>query len=783
MPPSTPAIARPLRLLRRATLRLVLLCVALSWSSLASAEHTSDTCAPKSGSVAVGGSVSIDITDCAPSIDYTGISDVDGPAFPVHGVARLRAEGGRWFADYTHGGNAASVDVFEFSDGTRDRGTVRVRISIGQPASPLTLRPSTLARAGAGLPYRQALETTGGVAPYRYAVTTGTLPPGLSLSADGIISGTATTPGTSNVSITVTDSALGSAATLSEAYLLQVVSTLPVAVADSATVFTRESVSIPVTANDQSFVPITAIEITRRPTYGTVRVEGLDIVYRAPFDFVTTNTLEYVAISAGGRSAPATVTVQVTANPRPTATSHYARMLAGTMVNVTLTNGAFGGPFTGAQLVSMSPANAGTTSIARAASGTGYVLTFVPDRAFTGDVLVLYTLSNAVGTSDVNGVLIVVAPRDDPSLDPDVRGLVDAQVESAKRFATSQVSNFHQRLERLHTVSGGGFDNRLGFAVDRACPEPLAGYRADPCQREGGGGRGGGLADGAEAATAGGGNRGAVGTWLGGIIRSGSHDGRSGGADIDFETDGVSAGIDYRVNEVLVVGTGFGYGKDENAIGSAGTRVDGDSRTVALYASYHPGSWFVDLLLGHQTLDYRLRRYIPATAGTVNGQRDGSQGFASVSVGTDLLREDAAITPYGRLDVAQANLGAYSETGDPVLALRFDAMEADYASANIGVRMHSLYQRSWGRLTPQVRMEFQHDLSGRADGLIRYADLAEGPAYGLPSTDFGRSRVMLGLGALLDFRSGWGWALDYRSQLGSSGQSDSGVSLSVQKQF
>lgn len=157
--------------MRHPDFRWLLLCVALAWSTLANAEHTSDTCAPKTGSVAVGGSVSIDVTDCALSIDYTGITDVDGPALPAHGTAHLRAVGGRWFADYVHNGNAARVDVFEFTDGTRDHGTVRVRISIGQPGSPLTILPGTLAQGGTGLPYRQVLQTAGGVAPYRYAVT------------------------------------------------------------------------------------------------------------------------------------------------------------------------------------------------------------------------------------------------------------------------------------------------------------------------------------------------------------------------------------------------------------------------------------------------------------------------------------------------------------------------------------------------------------------------------------------------------------------------------------
>ena len=204
---------------------------------------------------------------------------------------------------------------------------------------------------------------------------------------------------------------------------------------------------------------------------------------------------------------------------------------------------------------------------------------------------------------------------------------------------------------------------------------------------------------------------------------------------------------------------------------------------MAIYASYHPGSWFMDTLLGYQSLDYDLRRYVTANGGLVNGQRDGSQKFASVSVGADIIRENMLLTPYARLDVAQARLDAYTETGDPIYALAFEDMDVDTTTGNLGMRVDWQLEQTWGRFTPQVRLEYQHDFSGRSDAVIRYADLIGGPVYGLSSTGFDNNRFMVGLGALFDLKSGWGWRLEYRGQVGSSGESDNGVSVNVQKQF
>jgi hypothetical protein len=70
----------------------------------------------------------------------------------------------------------------------------------------VTVSPTTLANGTVGTAYSQTLSASGGVAAYTYAVTSGSLPTGLSLNTStGVVSGTPTVAGSSTVTVTATD--------------------------------------------------------------------------------------------------------------------------------------------------------------------------------------------------------------------------------------------------------------------------------------------------------------------------------------------------------------------------------------------------------------------------------------------------------------------------------------------------------------------------------------------------------------------------------------------------
>ncbi|PPU76661.1 putative Ig domain-containing protein [Xanthomonas cucurbitae] len=666
-------------------------------------------------------------------------------------------------------------------------------------AATLVIAQGTLPPAVSGTAYTQTLASSGGVAPYGFAVSSGTLPAGLTLASNGTLSGTPSAAGTSNFTITVTDR---SAASASQAYTFTVGGAAPVAVADTAVTMDGTVVTVAVTGNDTG--TISAVAITTAPANGTAVVDGLQVIYTPNAGFIGTDVLRYTATGSGGTSAATTLTITV--NARPVAVSITAEAVPGEAQQVDLTRNATGGPFVTAAVVAVLPASAGTASITRvggaaiasAAGASGpstaatamaeppsFVLTFTPNPAFVGQATVQFTLSNAFATSIPANVVFNIAPRRDPSQDSEVRGLVDAQSESTRRFARAQIDNFQRRLEATHR-GGGGVSNAVSFQPTSHCREADRGTGAQHCHPD--------TQDAdndfrdapavATGSSTGAQGQGDLGLWVGGAIRSGSLNRQANSNGVDFQTDGLSVGADYRLAQSLAIGAGLGWGRDDSDVGTRGSRSKGTAYTMALYASFHPGkAFFFDTLVGYQLLSYDLRRFVTDDSSLAEGNRDGKQWIASLSTGADLQRGELQVTPYARVDVARATLDGYVEDGVAPFALRYADMDVATSTGNLGLRLEWRREVAWGRLTPQLRVEYQRDFQGRGDATLSYADLSGGPFYRTGQAAFDRNRLMVGIGAALLTEQGLSTRLEYRGITDGDSNTDQTWMLNLEKKY
>ncbi|MBY8823840.1 Ig-like domain-containing protein [Sphingomonas colocasiae] len=573
------------------------------------------------------------------------------------------------------------------------------------------------------------------------------------------------------------------------------------------------------------------IQIGMQPAQGTVTLNGGASIpgarvqagvasyvatYTPAVGFAGMDSFTFTATGPGGTSSPGTVTITV-AGQIPVIMPKIARTGDGQTVSILLTDGAIGGPFTGATVVGITPADSATTAIV--ANGADYRLDVTPNDRFGGTIEIAYTLSNIFGTSLPSTVTLTVEARPDPRTDPDVGAISDAQSEAARRFARAQVSNFMRRNEQLH--HGGG---RTGMAMGltlaardptamlqrsddwnraRATPDQMRGYDTDsvmdrhmnrlqpsPIRGEvpGKGGTSVGVSRAAggsnpnhAAANAGDddGKRriGSVASWLGGAIDIGTRDATTDRSKVTATTSGLSGGADIKLAEGLLVGVGGGYGNDVSRT-ATGARVRGKSTLYAAYASFQPiENGFVDGMIGRGQLDFTTRRHVAAVNGTALGKRSGDYSVAALALGIDRMDGALMWSLYGRGEYMGADLDAYSETGADRYNLRFDARRVESLTGTIGGTIQYRRKAGFGSITPRMRAEWNHEFADVDAQWLDYADIPGLAIYALQGNGWKREQFQLSLGTRFDILKGR-WQFDVEAGL-RTGQGENGTTLQI----
>ncbi|WP_343699564.1 putative Ig domain-containing protein [Caulobacter sp.] len=494
-------------------------------------------------------------------------------------------------------------------------------------------------------------------------------------------------------------------------------------------------------------------------------VPAVTAVYTADKGYVGRDSFTFVAIGPGGVSAPATVNIMVVKST-PTAPVLKAKVDGGRKITVDLTGAATDGPFLAATLVTTPAASIGAARLIEGGTATArtYALEFTSKGAFTGDVTFTYTLTNSSGVSDPLTVILSIEARQDPTTDATVRAVNDAQTETARRFAGTQMDNFGRRLESLHSGrTGDGFGLNLTSGVGQADDCKQRAHTPDDqriCREQAA------QVDGKAGPVSGQRPIGKVEAWAGGAITVGRRDADTRLAKLSVQTSGVSGGADVRLSPAVTIGLGGGYASDVTKMSGGKGRVDAEGWTAATYASLHPASGvFIDALAGVGELRFNTRRTVAASGELVTGQRDAALRFGSLTAGYDGSARRATWSLYLRAKALDATLDAYSERGSNAYALAYDKRQLSSLVGVIGGRAQ--FDRDVGEvwITPRVRIEYSHEFAAIDPQRLRYADWLDGASYQLVGDAWAADRVTLGVGSGVGFDNGWSLDLDLGAEL------------------
>ena len=228
-------------------------------------------------------------------------------------------------------GTPTTAGTFNFTMQLTDALGTAVTQALSITVVPLpSVATTTLPNGEVTVAYSQTLAVSGGISPYTWTRSAGTLPGGLTLSAAGVISGTPTTVGTFNFTVRVTDAA---AKTATRALSITVVAAPSVTTATlpNGIVGTAYSQALAASAGTTPYTWSVSVGVLP----GGLALSATGIISGTPTTVGTFNFTVRVTDAAGGTGVKA-LSITVTGRP-PGAPTGLTAVVQGPPLSVALT--------------------------------------------------------------------------------------------------------------------------------------------------------------------------------------------------------------------------------------------------------------------------------------------------------------------------------------------------------------------------------------------------------------------------------------------------------------
>jgi len=266
-----------------------------------------------------------------------------------------------------------------------------------------------------------------------------------------------------------------------------------------------------------------------------------------------------------------------------------------------------------------------------------------------------------------------------------------------------------------------------------------------------------------------------LGVFVNGNVGLGDRDRRGKEVGFDFDSWGLTAGVDYRFVNDAVAGIAVGYSQYDADVDRDGGSVDSETITIQGYGTYNfTDQFYLDATLGFSGADVDQDRVVDLTGvgglgrTVARGSTDSTQYSGSLGLNYALPLAPAWDTVlFGQLFYATNDIDGFTETGSP-FALQFPDQDFITRTFSAGLRVSQAVSFSTGVLLPFFDASFSHE--GGNDGFVFSPALVETGAVAPrieisnPDRNFGK----LDLGASWVFLSGNQLFISYGLLVGES---------------
>lgn len=280
-----------------------------------------------------------------------------------------------------------------------------------------------------------------------------------------------------------------------------------------------------------------------------------------------------------------------------------------------------------------------------------------------------------------------------------------------------------------------------------------------------------------------------LGIFVNGNIDWGSKDRSANEDGFDFKTLGVTAGVDYRFLDGLVLGFAIGYGDSDVDIDANGGDLQAQSWSSTLYGTYYATDHFYiegSATYGWGSFDQsrNISYSLLGGAREAKADFDGDQHALMAGAGYDLVRGAGILDLYGQVRYVKADLDGYREQGASGLDLSINSQESTSLEGVLGVNYTRSISTAKAVLLPQAWFEWLHEFDSGDDQVT--GSFVNDPSripFALATDKFDSDYFRLGLGLGAQFGQGRTAFLSYDAAIGLNNYTQQAVTIGMRLEF
>ena len=382
----------------------------------------------------------------------------------------------------------------------------------------------------------------------------------------------------------------------------------------------------------------------------------------------------------------------------------------------------------------------------------------------------IYDAANEGNRSDLSKFLDEITPRE-----------VIGQSTSLNEIALAQFRNIGARLNQLRGGGGNGFSSagltaRYGSG---SIPLGMLSYLNQSEEETAA----------AKIDT----NNDFISPWgffVNGTVSMGARDATGRELGFDFDTFGLTAGLDYRIDAKKVVGVAVGYANFDSKIeGSA--ELNSTGITLTGYGSFYVNdNFYLDARISLGKPEFEQSRKIDFTLGstrferTAAGNTRANQYTASMSAGYSFYKNAWNITPNASFTYTSTNVDSFTESGAGDFNIVYSEQDLESLVWSAGIRVSKAVSLKQGVITPQFDFDYNYQgLNDESVVEVRFINAPLGQAFYLETDTPDRSYGSAGLGLVYISANGKQAYFNYRSVLGLEGFSRGTFNVGARFEF